>query len=240
MARSRSRSSEPVTLSEPTRVVVARVRSAHGLRGLVRVEVLTDCPEDRFAVGHVLHREGSDAPLTLEYAEPVEDGPGWRLGFEEIHDRTAAERLRSVYLEVPVDRDAELAPGEAWWHEVIGAEVRGSGGQLLGSVAEVYRAGEAEVYVVRGGPMGEFDLPSVRSIVTTFDPRGAGLVIDETALDLAPATGESGPGRRRRNHPWSRHGRGRASDATPQPDAAATAEPGAEPAAGSEPPPESA
>jgi hypothetical protein len=26
-----------------------------------------------------------------------------------------------------------------------------------------------EVYVVRGGPCGEFDLPSVRSIVTTFD-----------------------------------------------------------------------
>jgi 16S rRNA processing protein RimM len=156
----------------------------------------------------VLHREGSDAPLTIETAAPVGDGPGWRLGFEEIHDRSGAERLRSAYLEIPVDRDAELEPGQAWWHEVIGAEVHGSDGRLLGTVADVYRAGEAEVYVVRGGPAGEFDVPSVRSIVTTFDPRGAGLVIDEAALDLGTPAAEPRPGGRRRNHPWSRHGKG--------------------------------
>ena len=72
----------------------------------------------------------------------------------------------------------------------------------------MYRAGEAEVYVVRGGPAGEFDVPSVRSIVTTFDPRGVGLVIDETALDLSTAPAEAPAGARRRNHPWSRHGKG--------------------------------
>jgi 16S rRNA processing protein RimM len=227
VARSRSRSSEQVTLSEPTRVVVGRVRSAHGLRGLVRVEVLTDRPEDRFAVGQVLHPEGSDAALTIEVSDAVADGPGWRLGFEEIHDRAVAERLRSVYLEVPVDRDAELEPGQAFWHEVIGAEVRTSDGRLLGKVADVYRAGEAEVYVVRGGPAGEFDLPSVRSIVTTFDPRGVGLVIDEAALNLDEPTTEPRSGGKRRNHPWSRHGKGKpganaaetVGDALPEPDA---------------------
>jgi 16S rRNA processing protein RimM len=163
----------------------------------------------------VLHREGSDAPLTIETAAPVEDGPGWRLGFEEIHDRSGAERLRSAYLEIPVDRDAELEPGQAWWHEVIGAEVRATDGRLLGTVADVYRAGEAEVYVVRGGPAGEFDLPSVRSIVTTFDPTGVGLVIDEAALDLGAPAAEPRPGGRRRNQPWSRHGKGGA----PKPEA---------------------
>jgi len=156
----------------------------------------------------VLHREGSDAPLTIESAAPVEDGPGWRLGFEEIHDRSGAERLREAYLEIPVDRDAELEPGQAWWHEVIGVDVRAADGRLLGTVADVYRAGEAEVYVVRGGPAGEFDLPSVRSIVTTFDPRGVGLVVDERALALDAPAAEPRPGGRRRNHPWSRHGKG--------------------------------
>jgi len=156
----------------------------------------------------VLHPEGSDKALTIEFSDAVEDGPGWRLGFEEIHDRTVAEGLRSVYLEVPVDRDAELEPGQAFWHEVIGAEVHGSNGRLLGKVADIYRAGEAEVYVVRGGPVGEFDLPSVRSIVRTFDPRGAGLVIDEAALNLAEPESEPRPGAKRRNHPWSRHGKG--------------------------------
>ena len=159
----------------------------------------------------MLHREGSDALLTITFAAPVEDGPGWRLGFEEIHDRTAAERLRQAYLEIPVDRDAELEPGQAWWHEVIGVDVRATDGRLLGTVADVYRAGEAEVYVVRGGPAGEFDLPSVRSIVTTFDPRGVGLVVDEAALALDAPAAEPRSGGRRRNHPWSRHGKGGAT-----------------------------
>jgi 16S rRNA processing protein RimM len=229
VARSRSRSSEQVTLSEPTRVVVGRVRSAHGLRGLVRVEVLTDRPEERFAVGQVLHPEGSGDALTIEFSDAVADGPGWRLGFEEIHDRAVAERLRSVYLEVPVDRDAELEPGQAFWHEVIGAAVHGTDGRLLGTVAEVYRAGEAEVYVVRGGPIGEFDLPSVRSIVTTFDPRGAGLVIDEAALNLdEPATAQRSDAKRR-NHPWSRHGKGKPNPKSADGVAEAVPDAGSEP-----------
>ena len=179
----------------------------------------------------MLHREGSDAPLTIATSAPVEDGPGWRLGFAEVHDRTAAERLRDAYLEIPVDRDAELEPGQAWWHEVIGSEVRGSDGRLLGRVADVYRAGEAEVYVVRGGPLGEFDVPSVRSIVTTFDPRGAGLVIDEAALDLGGPATEPRPSVRRRNHPWSRHGKGRA----PKSEAGDRPDPGTHPDAGTDP-----
>ena len=79
-----------------TRLVVGRVRGLHGLHGVVRLEVLTDRPEDRFAAGRVLHREGTSAPLTIVASGAVEDGPGWRLQFGEISDRTAAEGLREA------------------------------------------------------------------------------------------------------------------------------------------------
>jgi 16S rRNA processing protein RimM len=207
VARSSSRSSEPPHLSDTTRLVVGRVRGVHGLRGLVRVEVLTDRPEDRFARGQVLHREGSPAPLTVTSAAPVEDGPGWRLGFREIPDRNAAERLRDAYLEADVDR-ATLGEGEAFWHEVVGARVLGVGGRELGRVAEIYRAGEAEVYVVRGGPAGEFDVPAVNTVITTFDPTGQGIVVDEAVLDLGGVPVDSRPPRERKARRWSRHGKG--------------------------------
>jgi 16S rRNA processing protein RimM len=146
--------------------------------------------------------------LTIASAAPVDDGPGWRLGFREVRDRAAADQLREAYLEIVVDREAELAPGEAFWHEVIGAEVLGSNGRSLGRVADVYRAGEAEVYVVQGGPSGEFDLPAVRSVITSFDPRGAGIVVDEAALDLAAPPVDSAAKQPRKAHRWSRHGKG--------------------------------
>ena len=165
------------------RLVVGLVRGVHGLRGTVRVEVLTDRPDERFTVGAVLHREGSDEPLTIGWSAPVEDGPGWRLRFRELPDRTAAETLRGAYLESAAGAEG-LARGEYWWHEVIGVRVTDVSGRELGSVEDVYRAGGAEVFVVRGGPVGEFDVPAVRAFVRIFAPRRGEIVIDADALDL--------------------------------------------------------
>jgi 16S rRNA processing protein RimM len=201
-------------VAEGTRLVVGQVRGLHGLRGAVRVEVLTDRPEARFARGAVLHVEGDQRPLTVAWATAVEDGPGWRLRFDEVPDRAAAERLRDAYLEVEVDRAADLDAGAAYWHEVVGSTVRDSTGAELGRVADVYRAGEVEVYVVRGEPHGEFDVPAVRHVITTFAPERGELVVDETVLDLASAPVDapsaSGPRAPRRRPRWSRHGKGAA------------------------------
>jgi 16S rRNA processing protein RimM len=192
------------------------VRGLHGLQGAVRVEVLTDRPEARFATGSVLHVEGDARPLTIVAAQPVEDGPGWRIRFREVPSRDAAERLREAYLEIEVDRAEDLEAGAAYWHEIIGATVRGSAGAVLGTVADVYRAGENEVYVVRGGPVGEFDVPAVRDVIAEFAPERREIVVDEAVLDLsstpvdAPARTSKAP---RRRHRWSRHGKGGAAGA---------------------------
>ena len=179
-SRSRSKSSDAVT----ERIAVALVRGVHGLRGAVRVEVLTDKPEERFRRGQVLHREGSDMALTIRSAAPVADGPGWRLQFNEIPDRNAAETLRDAYLEAEIARDEALARGEYFWHEVIGSHVRDVNDRELGIVRDVYRAGGAEVFVVTGGPAGEFDLPAVRAFIRVFAPRRGEIVVDAEALDL--------------------------------------------------------
>ncbi len=176
---------------------------------MVRVEVLTDRPEDRFAPGRVLHQEGTQAALTIVAGAPVEDGPGWRLQFQEIPDRSAAESLRDRYLDTIVDRDVDLAPGAVYWHEVIGAKVLALDGRLLGAVADVYRVATAEVYVVRGGPAGEFDLPVVKDIVRVFEPERGEIVVDEAVLDLGAAPVDAPVPRPPRRRPrWSRHGKG--------------------------------
>jgi 16S rRNA processing protein RimM len=166
-----------------------------------------------------MHLEGDSRPLTVAVAQPVEDGPGWRIRFHEVPDRAAAERLREAYLEVLVDRSADLADGAAYWHDVVGSAVKDSTGTVLGTVADIYRAGEAEVYVVRGGPVGEFDLPAIRDVITIFAPERGELVVDESVLDLgaaavdAPARATRTPRRRPR---WSRHGKGRSGGADPE------------------------
>lgn len=81
-----------------------------------------------------------------------------------------------------------LAAGEVWWHEVVGTPVTDASGAALGEVADVYRAGGAEVLVVTGGPLGELDIPNVAAVVTEFAPREGRIVVDLEVLDPeAPA-----------------------------------------------------
>jgi 16S rRNA processing protein RimM len=172
---------------QPERLVVALVRGVHGLRGAVRVEVLTDQPGDRFRPGAVLYREGRDEPLTIAAAEAIADGPGWRIRFAEIGSRDGADTLRGAYLEAPIRADEDLARGRYYWHEVIGSTVRGVDGAELGTVQDIYRVAENEVFVVGGGPTGTFDVPAVRAFIRIFAPRRGEIVVDAEALDLPRA-----------------------------------------------------
>jgi 16S rRNA processing protein RimM len=209
--------------------VVALVRGVHGLRGAVRVEVLTDRPEERFIPGAVLHREGSDESLTIASAEAIPDGPGWRLRFDEVPDRSVADTLRQTYLEAATEASDALPVGAYYWHQVVGATVRDLQDRAIGVVHDVYRVGGAEVFVVRGEPYGEFDLPVVRAFIRIFAPARGEIVVDVDALALEPAKPPRPPRAPRaqkavRRRPPQPSG-GPAPDPVTDPSAEATTEP---------------
>jgi 16S rRNA processing protein RimM len=171
----------------------------------MRVEVLTDRPDDRFVVGARLFPEGSSGGLTIVEAWPSR--PGWILRFGEVTTRAAAEAYRLVYLEVDVARGDALPAGDFYWHEMVGITVCDPGGAALGVVRDVYRAGGADVLEVAGGPRGDFDLPMARPFVLVLDPPQGQIVADPDALDLpstAPPVRPSRPPRPRRTKPAPR------------------------------------
>lgn len=182
--------------SPTERLVVGLVRGLHGLRGAMRVEVLTDDPA-RFAVGSVLHLEGAADPLTVAWVQ--EDGPGLLVRFDEVRDRSAAEAYRERYLEVDSPRGA-LPEGEYYWHEVIGARVTTTDGRDLGTVRDIFRAGGGEVLIVDGGAWGEVMVPAVTAVVREFAPADGRVVVDAESLALD----EEPPARRPRGRRTSR------------------------------------
>jgi 16S rRNA processing protein RimM len=209
------------------RLVVALVRGFRGLRGHVRVELLTDRPEDRFPVGATLFLEGTDEGLTIAEATPVADGRGWWLRFREIGDRNVAEdRLRDRYLEI-VAPDEPREEGRWLWHELIGLAVASTAGEAMGTIIDIYRAGGAEVFVVRG-PRGEFDVPGVRGIVTDLAPERGAMVVDlgALALDARPVEEDDYVRPRdRRPHKQPKLRKGAAKPAEPKPTAPGSAAP---------------
>ena len=188
----------------PERVAVGRVRGLHGLRGAVRVEVLTDRPGERFAPGAEVIAGGR----TLTVLEAASDGPGLRVRFAEVPDRTAAEALRDLDLEADVDRERDLEPDAVFWHELRGVRVTDGDGRDLGTIQDVYRAGGAEVIAVGGGDVRPFEMPVVHAFIRTWAPREGRIVIDASALDLQPVEPAAGGA-----------GRGEGEDSRPRPGA---------------------
>jgi 16S rRNA processing protein RimM len=200
-------------------LVVGLVRGLRGLHGQVRVELITDRPDERFVVGAVLYPEGAAKGLTISEALPVADGPGWWLRFREVASRDAAESLRDTYLEI--DTPGEPREEGRWlWHELEGLAVRSAAGDDLGTIVELYRAGGAEVFVVRG-PRGELDIPGVRGIVLDLAPERGEMIVDLEALALDARPVEDDYVRPRdRRPPNPRRPRGAAPPAAAAPDAA--------------------
>jgi len=91
-------------------------------------------------------------------------------------DRNAAEGLRGLLVQVPVDDAVPLEEGEYYHFQIVGLRVETDAGELLGRVVEVLETGANDVYVVRG-PRGEVLLPAVESVVDVLDPAAGRMVV---------------------------------------------------------------
>jgi 16S rRNA processing protein RimM len=146
------------------------VLGAKGLAGAFRIESLTDVP-GRIVVGASLFLEGEEHPRRVTDVQAGGRVPV--VALEGISDRDAAEALAGRYLEVA----AEPLPDGSWyWHEIVGLQVVDEGGTPLGSVVEVFRAGENEVYRI-DGPGGELLVPSLRDVVREVDVAAGRMIV---------------------------------------------------------------
>ncbi|MDQ4008708.1 MAG: ribosome maturation factor RimM [Actinomycetota bacterium] len=167
-------------------VVIGRVGRAHGVRGEVVVDVRTDEPAERFAVGARLRTDPVAAgPLTVAAARPHHGR--LLLRFTEVSDRTSAEGLRGVLLtaEVPVG-DEPAGTDEFYDHQLVGLRVRDQRGSAVGEVADVVHNPGHDLLVVRRSDGGEALVPFVAELVTEVDLEGGALTVDDRPGLLDP------------------------------------------------------
>lgn len=144
---------------------VGRVTKAHGIRGEVIVELVTDRTE-RVAPGAVL--EAGNMTLVVERSTPHQGR--WIVAFEGVHDRDAAERLRGVVLSAPPIDD----PSALWVHELIGSTVVDAGGVGRGRVVSVVANPASDLLELDGGTLVplRFVTAFAGGIVTVDVPEG--------------------------------------------------------------------
>jgi len=148
------------------------VRGAHGVRGELKIEPLTDAP-GRFTPGATVHAAG--APRTMRSARL--HGGILLLQLEGIDTRERAEELRGALLEVPEVELPQLERGSYYRHEIVGLQVFDRQGQPLGRVVQVLETGANDVYVTRSDE-GELLIPAIDSVVKDVDVAAGRMTVE--------------------------------------------------------------
>jgi 16S rRNA processing protein RimM len=167
-------------------LVIGRIAKAHGVGGEVSVDVRTDDPDYRFALGASLDTEPPQrGPLVVEATR-------WHSGrllvrFAGVRDRTAADALRSTLL--VVDSTTSVAPDdedEFWDHDLIGLDAVSADGELMGAITDVLHPPGSDLLVIARVGGAELLVPFVAEIVPSVDLSARRVVIEapEGLLDL--------------------------------------------------------
>lgn len=166
-------------------LIVGRVGRAHGLHGEVLVQLHTDDPDTRFAVGTILSTEPAErGPLTVATAR--RHSGRYVVGFTGISDRTAAKALRGIALVVDsADLPPIADPDEYHDAELLGLAVESPGGDRLGELTDIVHGPGADLLVVRMDDR-EVLIPFIRDLVLTVDVARHRVIVDvpEGLLEL--------------------------------------------------------
>jgi 16S rRNA processing protein RimM len=180
---------------------IGHIRRAHGLRGDVFVQLVTDRTERLDAGTSLLTERGA---LVVETSRMLPNGR-WIVKFEGIADRTQGERWTNVALHGEPITDA----GALWVHELIGARVVEADGTPRGTCVSVLANPASDILELDTGALvpSTFivsnDLVDAARVITVDVPDGLFTVNDDadsaadavSAPGAMPATGtESAPG----------------------------------------------
>ena len=160
---------EPVP---PESLIVGRILAPWGIRGEVKVEVVTDFPE-RFAPRKIVYLNTS--PLEIESCHPHKQHLVVKLAtIDSVED---AEKLRGQDLTIPPSELYPLPEGQYYTFQIIGLKVVTTEGELLGHITEIMTTGSNDVYIVEG-KRGEILIPAIEDVVKSIDLAKGKMVIE--------------------------------------------------------------
>jgi 16S rRNA processing protein RimM len=161
-------------MTRPDLICVGAFAGAFGVAGEVRLKSFCSEPEAIASYGPLCAEDGS-RHFTFRLTRPVAGGLGARV--QGVSTREEAEALRGVSLYAERSALPSLPDDEFYHSDLIGLEVRDTGGKLLGRVSAVHNHGAGDILEVSGGAKALL-LPFTLAIVPTVDLTARRIVVD--------------------------------------------------------------
>lgn len=140
------------------------ITRAHGVKGGVRVQPLTDDP-NRFKGLEAAFLEQGGAPREVMLSDIGVRPDSVTLQIEGVCTKEAAEALRGAYLAVDRAHARKLPPDTWFIADLIGCEVSDHAGKRYGVVEDVLQTGANDVYLLDTGTM----IPALKKVLALVD-----------------------------------------------------------------------
>ncbi|MBU6254757.1 MAG: ribosome maturation factor RimM [Actinomycetales bacterium] len=161
------------------RLLVGRIGRAHGILGEATIEVRTDEPDRRFAIGATVQ---TDTHGDLKIISGRVHNGILLLGFDGITDRNGVEKLRNtlLYAEVDINEPSDV---EDEYHvlQLVGCQAFLENGDLFGEVSDVINLPGQDLLAIKTVD-GEQLIPFVHQLVPTVDIPNKRLVVIPPAI----------------------------------------------------------
>jgi 16S rRNA processing protein RimM len=157
-------------------IAVGRITKSVGIKGEIRVSMLTDSPK-RFAKLKAVWC-GPDETTAVRFSilsmriEPS----AVVLRLKEIDSRSLADEHRGEYLFIENKDIVAPARGSYFIHDIIGMNVVTEAGEEVGSVRDVMELPANDVWVVAAGTK-ELLIPAIKEVIRRVDLKSRTVVI---------------------------------------------------------------
>lgn len=161
----------PTPPPKPRYLLLGEILRPHGIRGELRMRVMTDYPERIRELGSIFLSADEDGAKAKAYTvQALRMHQGYALlTIKGVDDRDAADRLRGLFALVAIDEAVPLEEGEFYLYQIIGLDVVTEDGERLGTLNDVMETGANDVYIVASERYGSVLIPVIEGVVLKTD-----------------------------------------------------------------------
>lgn len=148
---------------------VAKILTTHGLKGEVKVSLITDFPEERFKAGVELSlKDNPEKLLTVESGRPFKQF--WLVKFNEVTDVDQAEKLKGKTLVISEQNQQKLPDGVYYYRDILDCQViDNQTKEKIGVITDIESPGANDIWLVKERNGKEFWLPYIKDVVKKVD-----------------------------------------------------------------------
>jgi 16S rRNA processing protein RimM len=157
-------------------IAVGRITKSVGLKGEVRVAMLTDSPERFTRLKSVWCGTEEATAVRFSILSMRIEPSAVVLKLKEIDSRTLADEHRGEYLFVEAKDTVAPGRGSYFIHDIIGMKVVTEAGEEVGNVRDVMELPANDVWVVTSGTK-EILIPAIKEVIRLVDLKGRSVVI---------------------------------------------------------------